>query len=59
MKFWWWRLQVSFCGMYWYGISWTEPKCNWWGWSDDVMDREGFDDDMTPEDYFMEAWGRE
>ncbi len=49
-----WRLRVSLIASTKYG--WQLGR---WGFCDDDFDRVGFDDGMTPDDYFVEAWGRE
>ena len=49
-----WRLRVSLIASTKYG--W---RFGFWGFCDDDFDRVAFDDGMTPDDYFIEAWGRE
>jgi len=50
MKFWWWRVRVSFIG------SRTFGRIAAWGFCCNDMDRIAFDDGMTPDEYFIEAW---
>ncbi len=54
VQFYIWRLRVSLVASTKYG--W---RFGFWGFCDNVMDRDAFDDGMTPDDYFIEAWGRE
>ena len=52
MKFWWWRFRVCWVGLCWHGI-WVWSHCEESDW------REWFEDEMTPEDQYIEGWCRE